>query len=392
MAVERDRGALLGAVFLMATSAIGPGFLTQTALFTSTLGAGFAFAILASVLVDLAVQANVWCVLGVSRRRGPELASCLVPGLGPALAVLVAFGGFAFNVGNVAGCGLGLEVLGLDARAGAALSAAGAVALLALPRAGRALDRFAQILGVLMLCLTGVVMATSRPDVLAAVRGALLPARIDALPVLTLIGGTVGGYITFAGVHRLLDGGIGGERDVGALGAAAVLGILVTGAMRVLLFLAVLGVLGSGATLDPRNPAASAFRAGAGDWGYRFFGVVLWAAAITSVVGCSYTTMTFLRSLHGAVARRERGIVAAFIVASLAAYLIVGRPVRLLVLAGALNGLILPATLGAVLVAARRPGLMGDYRHPQALVGVGWIAWVLTAVGGALSLAELAKL
>ena len=35
---KKDSGALLGAAFLMATSAIGPGFLTQTATFTGQHG------------------------------------------------------------------------------------------------------------------------------------------------------------------------------------------------------------------------------------------------------------------------------------------------------------------------------------------------------------------
>ena len=39
------RGPLVGAMFLMATSAIGPGFITQTTQFTAQLGAAFAFAI-----------------------------------------------------------------------------------------------------------------------------------------------------------------------------------------------------------------------------------------------------------------------------------------------------------------------------------------------------------
>ena len=39
------RGGFLAAIFLMATSAIGPGFITQTATFTAKLGAAFAFAI-----------------------------------------------------------------------------------------------------------------------------------------------------------------------------------------------------------------------------------------------------------------------------------------------------------------------------------------------------------
>ena len=45
-------GALLGAAFLMATSAVGPGFLTQTTVFTQQLGASFGFVILASILID----------------------------------------------------------------------------------------------------------------------------------------------------------------------------------------------------------------------------------------------------------------------------------------------------------------------------------------------------
>lgn len=389
MPADRQRGVLLGAVFLMATSAIGPGFLTQTALFTATLRADFAFAILASILVDLAVQANVWRVLGVSRRRGPELASALVPGLGAALTALVAFGGFAFNVGNVAGCGLGLQVFGVPVWAGAILSAAVALGLLLWARAGRAMDRFVQGLGALMLALTAGMAVASGPDLVAVLRGALWPSRIELLPVVTLVGGTVGGYITFSGAHRLLDAGVGGASDVGPLTRAAVLGILVTGAMRTLLFLAVLGVLSHGAVLDPSNPAASAFRLGAGEWGHRFFGLVLWSAAITSVVGCSYTTLSFLRSVHPLAERHGRALLAAFVLGSLAVFLTLGRPVRLLVLAGALNGLILPATLGVVLVAARRSALMGEYRHPVALLVAGWIAWAATVGAGAMAMAEL---
>ncbi|HEX8429688.1 MAG TPA: hypothetical protein VF625_00315, partial [Longimicrobium sp.] len=62
-AEPRDRrGVLVGAAFLMATSAIGPGFLTQTAVFTGKLGASFGFAILASVILDIGAQLNIWRV------------------------------------------------------------------------------------------------------------------------------------------------------------------------------------------------------------------------------------------------------------------------------------------------------------------------------------------
>src|SRR5688572_33464430 len=69
------RSTLIGAAFLMATSAIGPGFLTQTAVFTERLGASFAFAILISVIVDLVAQLNIWRVLAVSARRAQDVRS-----------------------------------------------------------------------------------------------------------------------------------------------------------------------------------------------------------------------------------------------------------------------------------------------------------------------------
>jgi len=376
----------------MATSAIGPGFLTQTAVFTGALRADFAFAILASIVVDVAAQVNVWRVLGVARRRGQELASELVPGLGVAVALLVAFGGLVFNVGNIAGCGLGLAILGVPAALGATASAAAAVVLLSLPRAARAMDVFANVLGGVMILLTAVVMVSSRPDYGAALRGGVAPGRVELLPLVTLVGGTVGGYITFSGVHRLLDAGIGGPGDVPRLTRAAVLGIGVTGAMRVLLFLAVLGVVSRAGALDPGNPAADAFRQGAGEWGYRVFGVVLWSAAITSVVGCSYTSLSFVRTLWAPLRQNLRSALALFIGAALVIDLFLGRPVRLLVLAGGLNGLILPATLGVVLVASRRRDLMGEYRHPPSLQAVGWMAWVVSVGAGALALREMGRL
>ena len=43
--VQNRRSSLLAAIFLMATSAIGPGFITQTATFTATLGVALAFGI-----------------------------------------------------------------------------------------------------------------------------------------------------------------------------------------------------------------------------------------------------------------------------------------------------------------------------------------------------------
>jgi Mn2+/Fe2+ NRAMP family transporter len=254
------------------------------------------------------------------------------------------------------------------------------------------MDVFANVLGGVMILLTAAVMISSRPDYGAAFLGAVAPGRVELLPLVTLVGGTVGGYITFSGAHRLLDAGIGGPGDVPRLTRAAVLGIGVTGAMRVLLFLAVFGVVSRAGALDATNPAAGAFRIGAGEWGYRVFGVVLWSASITSVVGCTYTSLSFVRTLWAPVQRHLRASLLVFVGTALVFYLFLGRPVPLLVLAGGLNGLILPVTLGVVLIAARRRDLMGEYRHPVVLLAVGWLAWAVSLVAGAVAIREMARL
>jgi Mn2+/Fe2+ NRAMP family transporter len=171
-----------------------------------------------------------------------------------------------------------------------------------------------------------------------------------------------------------------GPSSLGAVTRSAVGGVGVASLMRVLLFLAALGVVSRGAPLDPANPAAAVFRLATGEAGYRLFGVVMWAAAVTSVVGSAFTSVSFLRPRRAGGEREWRALVVAFIALSTAVLLAVGQPVRVLVVVGALNGLILPLALGTMLVAAHRPAVVGDYRHP----------WWLTAAGGAVSAAMAA--
>src|SRR5699024_542563 len=95
------------AMFSLATSATRPGFITQTATFTFQMGAAFGFAILVSVVVDFAVQLNVWRIVTVAGKRAGQLANEAIPGLGHVLGMLIVLGGLAFNIGNIAGGGLG---------------------------------------------------------------------------------------------------------------------------------------------------------------------------------------------------------------------------------------------------------------------------------------------
>lgn len=392
----RSRTALTGAMFLMATSAIGPGFITQTTLFTEQLGAAFACAIVISILVDIAVQLNVWRVIGVSQMRAHELGNRVLPGIGHALSVLVVLGGLVFNIANVAGTGLGLNALvGLDPRLGGVISAVVALAIFASRRAGIAMDRIVVVLGAVMIGMTVYVAVISHPPLLDATRQTVAPDKFDFLTVVTLIGGTVGGYITYSGAHRLVDSGQAGLDNVRAITRGSVLGVIVTGVMRVLLFLAVLGVVAGGAVLSKQNAPASAFQHAAGQVGLRLFGVIMWAAALTSVIGSAYTSVSFLSALTKSAVRRRDGLIAAFIAVSTIIYLLINQPpANLLVLAGAVNGLILPVGVGVLLwVALRRSGdLLGGYHYPRWLFVIGVLVWLLTLYLGWNALSDLSGL
>ncbi|KFI04837.1 divalent metal cation transporter [Bacillus spizizenii] len=378
---------LMGAAFLMATSAIGPGFLTQTATFTNTLAASFGFVILISIILDIFAQTNVWRIIAVSGKRGQEIANMVLPGLGYFIAILVVLGGLAFNIGNIGGAGLGLQVLfGITPETGALISAVVAILIFLIKEAGKAMDRFTQIAGFAMIILTLYVAITSAPPVGQAVANTFAPEQISIFAIVTLVGGTVGGYITFAGGHRLLDAGIKGKEAIPQVTKSSIAGILITSVMRIALFLAVLGVVSKGLHIDESNPAASVFQLAAGNVGYKIFGLIMWSAAITSVIGAAYTSVSFFKTFSPKIERNSRGIIIGFIVISTLAFVTIGQPAKILVLVGSLNGLILPIALGTLLIAAYKKKIIGDYKHPLWLTVSGALVVIVMAIMGVYTL------
>lgn len=392
------RSAVIGAIFLMATSAIGPGFITQTATFTAQLGAAFAFAILVSVLIDIAVQLNVWRMITSSGKRAGELANSAIPFSGHVIAALVIIGGLAFNIGNIAGGGLGLNaLLGIDPKVGGLLTGALAIILFLVKKAGRVMDVVLIVLGIGMIVMTIVVAIISQPPVGDALRQTFLPDTLNFATITTIVGGTVGGYITYSGAHRYLASGHTGPEYAGPVMKAATNGIIVTGVMRYVLFLAILGVVASGVSLDlssqAANPAGQAFGAVLGDAGLRIFGAIFWAAALSSVIGAAYTSATFLSTFS----RRLAGgwplqlATVGFIVVSLIVYLSIGTaPAAILVFVGGFNGLILPIGLTVFMyIGWFRRDLLGTKKYPMWLLIAGTVVTALTWYMGAVSVGPI---
>ena len=384
---------ILGAAFLMATAAVGPSFLTQSATFTEELGVTFGFVIIVALLMSVVVQITVWRIIGISGLRGQEIANKVFPGLGYVLIFLIAAGCLIFNIGNVAGCALGLNVIfGLDMKIGTVISIILSVALFLSKEAGKAMDKLTQILGITMILLIAYVVVTSHPPVGEAIAKTIHPDTIPFMAILTIVGGTVGGYHPFAGGHRLLEGNISGKENLKKIDQSAAIGIAVANVIRILLFLAILGVVSKGIRLDPSNPAADAFLQSAGQIGYKFFGCVLLFASISSVVGASYTSLTFLSSLSSRIENNRNKLSIIFILISGLIFLFIGKPANLLILTGALNGLVLPITLTIMLIASQKKEIVGEYKHPKWLFILGIIVTVFMLFSGIRSLGNISAL
>ncbi len=408
-AAKPSRSVLFGAAFLMATSAIGPGFLTQTSTFTAKHGAALALVIVLAIIMDITAQMNIWSVVTVSKMRAQDVANKLLPGLGVIIAILVAIGGLAFNVGNVGGVALGFNaMIGLDQKIGAVVAGCLGIIIFINKNAKTIMDKVATILAAVILVTVLVVAVISEPPLGEVGKGMvnfgyLLDPEAQMFTALTtILGGSCGGYIAFSGAHRLLDAGVSGVENITHVRKSVIQGCGTSGVVRILLFLAVLGTCMSGtqwiaanaeSIVSATNPAAEAFRLAAGDIGYRLFGLCLFSAGISSVVGAAYTSVSFLKTLHPFIAQYERQFVVGFIAFSTVMMVVLGNAAALLIIAGAFNGLILPVTLGIMIIAGHQSRIVGgEYKHPMWLTVVGAIVVLVALYSGIQTVPTITQL
>ena len=396
-AKKASASVLFGAAFLMATSAIGPGFLTQTSKFTAQYGAPLIMIVLCAIVMDITAQMNIWSVIGVSGMRAQDVANKMVPGLGVLLAILVSIGGLAFNVGNVGGVALGFNaMIGLPEKVGAVVAGCLGIIIFLNKNAKTIMDKVATVLAAVILMTVLSVAIISKPPVGEVAAGLVAFDKFPTMFVVltTLLGGSCGGYIPFSGAHRLVDAGVEGA---GNFRKSVTQGVLTSGVVRILLFLAVLGVCGMAAgnadqIINASNPAAEAFKLAAGNLGYRLFGLCLFSAGISSVVGAAFTSVSFLKTLHPFIAKNEKWFVVGFIAFSTGMMVILGGAATLLIIAGAVNGLILPISLGTMLAASKNKKIVGDYKHPTWLFVLGLVVVAISAYVGIKALPGILNL
>lgn len=375
---ENSLGVLIGSAFILATSSVGPAFLTQTAQFTKDYRESFAMGIFLAILFSWIAQLNFSRIIGVTNLRGQEIANRIKPGLGTVLGFVVAAGGLFFNIGNIAGVSLGLTAItGLSVKITAAISGIIGLIIFSSKNIGKIMDLSATIMGSIIIILLVLITFNASAPVGLAAKGLIAPKSFPVFAILTLIGGTVGGFIPFSGAHRLIDAEVVGEENLSEINKSVNLGMIASGLVRVLMFLATLAVLEKGFEIDVKNPAASPFEIIFGDAGLKIFGVVFACASLTSVIGNSFTSISFLKNFKK-VELNENKFIIGFILLSTILCIVVGQPAVLLVLVGTINAFILPFSLSLMLIASRREDIVGSYRHSKVLAILGFVVVFIT--------------
>jgi len=391
--LKKSQGTPVGAAFLMAASAVGPGFLIQTSFFTSRYKADFIFAIILSTVVALIVQMNLWRIIGVSGMRGQDIANRVAPGLGYLVALLISLGGLAFNIGNIAGAALGFNILtGIDPSIGAVISGGMCSIIFISKDAGAAMEKSTKILAIILVTLVGYVLFTVNPPASVILHKNLNPENFRNLifPMMTIIGGTIGGYISFSGGHRLIETGLSGENNLKKIDGSACIGVLLSTFIRLMLFFAVLGLITKGVNFHSINPEASSLRHASGIFGYKIFGIIILLASITSIVGSAYTSVSFIKTLFPVVEKNEKFSMIFFTAFSALVMALMGNPVVLLLIAGTFNGIILPVVLAIILLASKNKTVIGkNYKHSEILTLLGFIVVMILWLGGMESLDKI---
>ncbi len=299
----------------------------------------------------------------------------------------VSLGGLVFNIGNVGGAATGFNIVfGFPLKVGTVVAGVIGILIFLSKDAKNFMDKLTKYLGSIMIVTVLYVAFRSKPPVVEAIGsvGHLNEFPNLVFPIITLLGGKLRRLhhilrCTSSSGCRFLR-----NQDLPHVRRSVLMGISVSGVMRILLFLAVLGVVTAtpevvGSEAWVASPPAAAFKAGAGIIGYKIFGLVILFAAITSIIGAAYTSVSFLKTLHPFIMENEKWFVIGFIAVSTVIMTLLGQPATLLVLAGSVNGLILPITLLVILLASRRKDIVGeDYKHPTVLIVLGVCVVLLT--------------
>jgi Mn2+/Fe2+ NRAMP family transporter len=383
-------------------SVVGPGIITASVdndangiATYATAGAHFGYALLwALPLAAVALVVVQEMTARMGSVTGMGLADLIREQFGvrvtAAIMAVLGLANWANTIGNFAGAAGSLEIFRLPRVVGVPVVAA-AVALLVLRGGYRLIERV--FLGASALYVLYAISAVlARPDWGAVVRAAVVPAvRVDRdylYLLVALIGTTIAPWMQFYQQAAVVDKGLTAD-DLRLQRVDTALGALVTALVAGSIIVATAATLfPAGIAVERAEDAARALAPLAGVYASGLFALGLLNAAVFSVAIIPLSTAYAVCEAFGWEAGLDRplaqapvfyGLFLAVLASSALLVLWPGLPlIPVMVFSQAVNGVLLPAVLLAMLRLVNDPRLMGRYVNgPAANAVAGAVTVVL---------------
>lgn len=361
----------MGAAFMGAMVSVGPALITQISNFTYEYKGAIGVVLCLVIIMTFVAQISIWRITAGSNQYIQDIANNMHKGLGSAIALMIAVCGFIFNIGNIAGASVGIHYLiNWNNSACIILSMAVAIGLYASNNSKKILNIVAQISGfVFILILLYTVLQHGIPfkNITSDYSG-IVNKQDLCYPALSLIGTGLGGFVMFIGAHSLIDEHRAGVNNIHEIEKTSIIGVTASAVMRVLLFFAVYAVVSQGIQIDSDNTLLSVFNASLPAVGTILFGAIMTISSLSCIVICTYASTEFFQSAFHMSQKHIKRNRILFVVLTGSIALLYGKPVKLLMIVGAIVGLTIPLIiLIPIVLVCKYKNILGE-KYPFSKV------------------------
>lgn len=390
----------IGPGAIITASFIGPGTVTTA----TRAGAGFGFALLWAIIfaiVATIILQEMVARIGVVTKQGlgeniRELFDNKILKFASVYIVMiaVAIGCAAYISGDLLGTSLGVSYL-FDVPENIVAPILGVLILILGLSGGYKVIEKLMIFFIIIMSITFITtMFVAGPDVLDLLNGAFVPGIPSGsiLLVIALIGTTVVPYNFF--IHAQTASEKWGDTSkvsdkLSDMRFDTILMISVGGLITAAILITA-GALIQGTEVTSVVELAAPLEPLMGGLAPIFISVGLFAAGFTSAIaspmGAAATVSSFMHWKGGFENNKYKLIFALVIVIGIITSALGFEPLEVLLIAQALNGLILPIIAIFIMIVINKKGLMGNFKNPLALNIAGYVITAGVTFLGAYSL------
>ncbi|MEB8068859.1 Nramp family divalent metal transporter [Mammaliicoccus fleurettii] len=395
---ERSKFSIFGPGMIITASFVGPGTVTTMTQGGAGFGYSLLWAVLFSIIATIALQEMV-----------ARLALVTNEGLGEAIRdifnhhllkiitvwfsmVAVAVGCAAYISGDLLGTSLGAAYL-LDIPEHIIAPVIGIIILLIGLKGSY--DLIEKVMTVLVLIM-GVIFITTviviQPDFGAVLKGAFVPSIPNGslLTVIALIGTTVVPYNFFihaTSIHERFNG----VKDLKIVRTDTILAIGLGGLISAAILITA-GTLIEGREVKSLVELSEPLKPILGDFAPLFMSIGLFSAglssAIASPMGAAATISSCLRWKGGVKSKKYRLVFAIVIFIGIITSSLGFEPLEVLLIAQALNGIILPLIAVLIFIILNKKNMMGKFANGTVLNIIGIFVVLVVSFLGIYSLID----